>query len=225
MFRSLRIVFAAALFAVPFVMASAAIAQTCAPVDVACTPDQILDQGQDAAGDAAGTAGDAANAAHDAADDTVSRVKDTVDDTLHGGGIDPPPIVGGGDGGNGGHDGDGHTASTRDRRPGANGSGRTEVRTSGSRHGEVGASAGTSAGVPLGTVEPTAPTTDPAARSDADTAPPTIGQVAAGVLTGVAVMALLLGGVAAFLAVQDRLDRRDPKLAPAAIGSDRVLFS
>jgi hypothetical protein len=34
-----------------------------------------------------------------------------------------------------------------------------------------------------------------------------------------------LGAVAAFLAVQDRLDRRDPKLAPAAIGSDRVLFS
>jgi hypothetical protein len=28
-----------------------------------------------------------------------------------------------------------------------------------------------------------------------------------------------------FLALQDRLDRRDPKLAPAALGTDRVLFS
>jgi hypothetical protein len=38
-------------------------------------------------------------------------------------------------------------------------------------------------------------------------------------------MALLLGGVAAFLTIQDRLDRRDPKLLPVSIGSDRVQFT
>jgi hypothetical protein len=49
--------------------------------------------------------------------------------------------------------------------------------------------------------------------------------VAAGVIGGVALMAVLLGAILAFLAFQDRIDRRDPKLAMAAVGSDRVSFA
>jgi hypothetical protein len=65
---------------------------------------------------------------------------------------------------------------------------------------------------------------DPSSHTDGGAAP-TIGQVAAGVAGGLAVMALLLGAVGAFLTIQDRLDRRDPKLVPAAIGDDRVRFT
>ena len=53
----------------------------------------------------------------------------------------------------------------------------------------------------------------------------TIARVTPAVVGGIAVMALLLGAVALFLSVQDRVDRRDPKLLPASIGSDRVQFT
>ena len=234
MFRSLRVLFAAALFAVPFVLTSAATAQTCAPLDVSCTADPAAQEGQDTAGGAGDAVGDAAddaaNAANDAAttaQDTVSTVRDTVDDALHDGGIDPP--IGGADGGGSGH-GDGNGGGgggTHDGGGGhGGGGGVATVGTSGSAGGNVRAAAGASAGAtPGGSDMPSVPTTDPT-RPDVASRPPTdLRQVAAAASVGIAVMALLLGAVGVFLTLQDRLDRRDPKLAPAAIDSDRVLFS
>ena len=86
----------------------------------------------------------------------------------------------------------------------------------------AGAGASTSAQVPTvvgGLTDETIPTSsDHGGRS-------ALASLAVGVIGGVALMALLLGAVAAFLMVQDRLDRRDPKLLAAALGSDQVPFS
>jgi len=118
-----------------------------------------------------------------------------------------------------------YTTLFRSGNGGGNGDGRVHVGASGPAGGNVGASAGTSAGAtPAGSDTPSVPTTDPM-RPDIAAGPPTVRQVATAATVGIAVMAMLLGAVGVFLSVQDRLDRRDPKLAPAAIGSDRVLFS
>jgi hypothetical protein len=246
MFCSLRVLFAAALFALPFTVASAATAQTCAaPLDAACAVDHAVEPAHDGAGDAgavgdaasgaagevgdaasnaANAANDAAHAAHAAVHDAVSQARRTVDDALHDGGIDPPIGPVDGDGGGGQHLGglDGH-APTGGGHPG--GRGRAGVITSAPSDSNVGASTRTSGARPARTDGLAAATMDPATRPDVAAAPPTVRQVTTGVITGVAMMALLIGAVAAFLSVQDRLDRRDPKLVPAAIGSDRVRFS
>jgi hypothetical protein len=225
MSRTLRILFAATCLAVPFVAASAASAQTCAVPDPACVVDHVVDDGRDAAGAADEAASDAVNTAHGAGEDAVSTVRDTVDDALNDGGIEPPIDTGGGGGGNGRGDGNGHDG-------GADGGSRHDHRrnvgTSERGGGTVGAAAvaSTRATLPASDAPPV-PTVGVSTHRDVDPAPPppTVREVATALTAGIAVMALLLGAVAVFLTLQDRLDRRDPKLAPAALGTDRVLFS
>jgi hypothetical protein len=228
--RALKIVPAAMLLSVPFALATAASAQTCAAPDLTCTVDHVIDDGQDGTGaaddpvgdgvgnavdDVGGTAQGAVDDVQQTVDHTAGTVHETLDDVLGSGGIDPP---GGGGGGNGGG-GDGHHT-------GKGGTGHGNVGNGGGRaHTRSGtAGAGVHASVATGT-EPLTPTTGEAGTTDRGALPPTVGQVAARVIGGIAVMALLLGAVAAFLSLQDRLDRGDPKLVPAAIGSDRVRFT
>jgi hypothetical protein len=227
--RALKIVPAAMLLSVPFALATAASAQTCASADLTCTVDHVIDDGQDGTGaaddpvgdavdDVGGTAQGAVDDVQQTVDHTAGTVRDTLDDVLGSGGIDPP---GGGGGGNGGgdghHTGNGHGNGGTGHGNGGNGGGRAHARS-----GTAGA--GVHASVATGT-EPLTPTTGEAGTTDRGALPPTVGQVAARVIGGIAVMALLLGAVAAFLSLQDRLDRGDPKLVPAAIGSDRVRFT
>jgi hypothetical protein len=234
MIRALRIVSAAALLIMPFALATTAAAQTCPALDPTCTASQATEDGQRAVGDdiasAGDAAGDAGGAAHDTAqgavdgaqqtvDQTVGSVRDTIDDAL-GNSDDGPP----GDGGDGheGHGGNGANHDGSGYEPGVNG-GRTHL---GAGAGHTGTWAGVTVGATTGlNGRSTAPPTDPSANAENPVSSSTIGQVATGVIRGAAVMALLLSAVAAFLAVQDRLDRRDPKLAPAMIGSDRVRFA
>ncbi len=220
MIRRLRAVFVIALMAVPFALPTSAGAQTCAPTDLTCTVDQVGGAAQDVADGPAGTAQDGADTGRDAvgtaqgaAKDAVGTVRNTIDQILEDGADRPP--TGGGDGGPGGG-GSGH------RPGGSNGPGHNP-------HGGVGASrpAGGAGPVPLSPIgdEPGVPAVDPSSQPSDRGPLPTIVAVAAGVIGGVALMAVLLGAVVAFLAIQDRIDRRDPKLAMAAVGSDRVSFA
>ncbi len=234
MIRALKIVPAAMLLSVPFALATAASAQTCAAVDPTCTVDHVIDDGQGGTGaaddpssvgvgnavdDVDGTAQGAVDDVQQTVDNTAGTVRDTVDDVLGNGGIDLP---GGGGSGNGGG-GDGHHTGNEHGNGGTghgndgNGGGRAHA-------GSGTAGAGVNASVATG-IDPLTPTTGEAGDTDGGGLPPTVGQVAARVIGGIAVMALLLGAVAAFLSLQDRLDRGDPKLVPAAIGSDRVRFT
>ena len=244
MVLSLRVLFAVGVISVPLALATAAAAaaQTCPVLDSTCTLDNVTGDTLDDAGGAAGDAVDrAGDTAHDKVQDTVdqvqgrvddstSKVRDTIDQVLGKVG-DPPPLPGdgggsgpgggsGGGGNGGGSQGGGHDG-------GASGEGHVSGTGSVSRGGgsTVSGSAGGSA--TTGAADPgslTAPLTN-LSQANARGTSPTAGQVAAVVIEGLAVMALLLGAVAVFLTVQDRVDRRDPKLVPVSIGSDRVPFT
>jgi hypothetical protein len=231
MIRSLRVFFAVGVMALPLGLGTAARAQTCPVLDVTCTVDQIVDTGGDTVDDVVGSSGDAVDntvddaqtKAHDAVDtvtgtagDTVSTVRDTIDDTL--GNVDNPlPGDGGGSGGGGG----GGNGSGHDPNGNHNGVGSGGGRGGGHVGGSTGIPTATNASTPGAfTAPPGSLTTD----QDRDPRS-TIARVTPAVVGGIAVMALLLGAVALFLTVQDRMDRRDPKLLPASIGSDRVQFT
>jgi len=231
MIRSLRALFAVGVIALPLGLATAARAQTCPVLDVTCTVDQIVDTGGDTVDDVAGSAGDAVDdtiddaqtKVHDAVDtvtgtagDTVSTVRDTIDDTLGNVG-NPLPGDGGGSGGGGG--GGGSNGSGRDPNGDHNGVGSGGGRGGGHVGGSTGIPAATNASTPGGASVPgSSIVNDRDPRS-------TIARALPAVAGGIAVMALLLGAVGLFLSVQDRMDRRDPKLLPASIGSDRVQFT
>jgi hypothetical protein len=229
--RSLRVLFAVVLTTVPLGLATSATAQTCPLLDPTCRVDQVIDDGQGVVDDTLGHTGngtvdgahdsvqDAVDASQGTAGDTVSTVRDTIDKTI--GNIDDP-LPGGGPGGGNGGGGNGGG--------GGHGSGHHTGNATGAHDNGMGVGANVSASaggsIPAGTTVPGSaglPPTDPSSRDRGSA--PTIAQVAAGVSTGIAMMALLLGAVATFLSVQDRVDRRDPKLVAAAIGSDRVLFT
>ena len=134
-----------------------------------------------------------------------------VDGVVPGGGTTSPGGGGGSDPGNGG----GH--------PGSGG----HSGGNGGRHDGVQPTTSAGVGSPTsapGSASSTAPPRD-AAPDRSGNSVPTISRVAAGVLGGAAVMAFLVGAIAVFLMVQDRLDRRDPKLLPVSLGSDRVQFA
>src|SRR4029078_12715144 len=146
MIRSLRIVCAVGVLAVPFGMATAATAQSCPVLDPTCTLNQVIDNGSGATDDVVGNArpavDDTGGAAEDAVDtvrgtvdDTVSKVKDTVDRTLGGGGQPP----GGGGSGPGGGDG-----SEGGNGPGTTNGGRHHGAGAGGGGGHVGTTLGSS---------------------------------------------------------------------------------
>ena len=222
--RALRVAAATAVLTMPLALASTAAAETCPVRDLTCTVSQVSDEGQGAGGDAVHSAGDAAGGAQDTAqgavddaqhavDQTVGTLHNAVDDALGNGAHGP--LDGGGNGGENHGGGGGNRNEHGGSSPGSPGS-----------HPHPGAaptSGGGNSATPLG--DPGL-STDPGTQVDQQLEDgPTIGQVATGVIHGAAVMALLLAAVAVFLGVQNRLDRRDPKLAPAAIGSDQVPFT
>ncbi len=229
MIRSLRVLFAVGVMALPLGLGTVARAQTCPVLDVTCTVDQIVDTGGDTVDDVVGSAGDAVDntvddaqtKVHDAGDtvtgtagDTVSTVRDTIDDTLGNVG-DPPSGDGGSGGGGGGSNGSGHDPNRNH-----DGVGSAGGRDGGHVGGSTGIPATTNASTPAVAPVPGSLATD-SNREDRST----IARVTPAVVGGIAVMALLLGAIALFLSVQDRMDRRDPKLLPASIGSDRVQFT
>jgi hypothetical protein len=224
--RWLRAVCVIALITVPFALPPSAGAQTCPGTDLACTVDQVEGTAQGVTDDpggaaqegtdsAANTGRDAVGTAEGAANDAVGAVRNTFDQVLGDGGNTPP--TGGGGGGNGESD-------NGDRPDGASGLGHHPRggATSRPRGGSTGG--GPSPISPTAGDEPGVPAVDLSSHPSDRGSSPTFGAVAAGVVGGIVLMVVLLGAVVAFLSFQDRIDRRDPKLTLAAVGSDRVSF-
>jgi hypothetical protein len=204
---------AAAAIVVPVLgPARVAGAQECAVTDLTCLAGSVSDP----VNDVDQTAGDAANAAQGTASQTVHDVRDAIDG-LTGSGNDP---------GGGGSSGDG-------------GSGSGGGGPIGDGGGHLGAPSGGGgrptplAGASVLTREGSAPSTQTAIDGPGATGGPArppdrstgVGTRLTDVATGVAVpLLIVLGAVLLFTAVQDRLDRREPRLALAPVTGDLVNF-
>jgi hypothetical protein len=210
MTRSMHLLAAIPLAVLSLALASPAFAdETCDPLDVTCV--------------ATGTTGSAQQTVKNTTDTVTGTAKPIADDPL--GTVDrivhpgsPGGGGGGGGGGTGGGAGDqpngGHTAD----RPVATGShpahGPQVGRPAGSRP-----SGPRSAGSSLGpSTIPVPPSKDPVFADEVASAfhavAPTLGVV-------IALFAVALG----FVMVQDRLDRRDPKLSLAPVQTEMMGFS
>jgi len=181
------------------------------PSCVVDTLEDVVDDTTDAVDD---TVDEVTGTAEQIVDDTTNAVGDVVDDTVGGG--DPGP--GGGGGGNGGGDGDGNGGGDPDDRNGGDASG--DARRRRVRPGVV--------AVPsdLGTSSLIVPSTGRVVNDDAGTPERRVlGLTLVPLATSMALMFIFLALAVGFVSFQHALDRRDPKLAPDTLGSDRVPFA
>jgi hypothetical protein len=186
---------------------------TCPPLDVACLADQTVgDVVEDV--DPAGSLDDALDSVIDTVDPVVDDALGRVGELLGGGPVELPDPVGGDDGGS-------HTGG---RPPGGGGPPGSETPPvlprdgiglqDAERSGLTGQPGSTDEAVTDALRGPRPERT--AARSGG-----TLGAVA----RSVGIVLALLGLAAAFVAIQDRLDRNDPRLALAPVESDIVEFA
>jgi hypothetical protein len=167
----------------------------CPPLDAACQAGEVVATGEDLAGDTL--------------DPVIDDVVRTVEDLLGNSPVDPPDPIGGGDGGD--HVGGG--ATTGDDRRGASNPADRLRDFGGSSLADP---AGPSVQAPSG---PTSAT--PFDRTSGGD----FGAALGGVARSLAIVAALFGLAVAFVAIQDRLDRNDPRLAIAPVESDLVEFA
>jgi hypothetical protein len=183
---------------VPMLQGVPAMADECPPLDVDCVAGDAVEEAEGQAEETAGTA-------TDTVDPVVEGTLDQVNELLGGGG-EPPPGGGGGPAGGGVGGGSG----------GGNGGG-----------GSHGRGAGTTL-VP-GTALPGTVGSPIALSTGLAPVPVNLGerltQVAAGAVESLAVVLVLLGVAVGFVLIQDRLDKKDPRLALAPIRSDLVHFA
>lgn len=189
----------------------------CDLLDLACTVDDVTSDPGGVVDDPGGTVDDVTEAVDDVlgpADDpaepivdpVVDPILDTIDDVLGGGGlIEPPP--GGGNGGNGSHDGV----------PGDPRGGRRGVDAGPSGPTALQREAFAPATVAIGSAA------DGERPVAADT-PDHSGGFAAEVARGLLLVLVLFGVSLAFVTIQDRIDRNDPKLAIAPLTPSVVTF-
>lgn len=204
-----------ALSSVVIVAAGGVSAQASCPLlDPQCVVEETVDDG-------VGLVDDVADQIETPVDDVVDPVIDTivgtVDDLLGGGLVDEPDPPGGSGNGGGSHPRQVHqgggpgTSGATDR-----GRSRSEIVVPGFRQRPE--------------LRPfVEPIQLPQPVSDA-TGSSTAGSVRAGAVLGavarsLAIVLVLFGFVVAFAAMQDRLDRNDPRLALAPMRSDEVTFA
>lgn len=211
--RTLRLtlvaLFTLALAATGHPSASAA----CPPLDAACQLDEAVDSSE-------GLVDEIIDPVETPVDDTVDPIVDDVSDTVDGvlgGGnpIDLPDPIGGGDGGGthiGGppapHEGPSANRPTVLEERGAVVAGRSPDGPGIATGPTISAASGIA---PLGSTDRTSGN-----RS---------GEVLGGVARSLAVVLALFGLAVAFVAVQDRFDRSDPRLSLAPVESDVVDFA
>jgi len=218
---TLGVVFLVPIMALP---TPASADEGCPVLDPACGRDTVHDLVDGTTDSVDDVVDDVTDIVEEVMDGATGGVEEVIDDTLGIGPTDP----GGGDGvgTGGGGPGGGGDGGAGDRgggtgTDGTGGSGSDPTRRQregvGSPMVDVPPSLGAPSDAPhLGTrVDKRAVTAE---RQ-------TLGLAFARTLRGVAVMLVLLGLVAGFVSFQHALDRRDPKLAPATLGSDRVRFS
>jgi hypothetical protein len=189
---------------------------TCPAQDVACLADESAGTGRNLAEDTIGPVdapGDETTApVTDAVEPVTTEVLDRVRDLLDGAGVDPPDPIGGGGGGGGDHSSGReprgtprhaprHESPTYERIPGGPGLQRVFDPSS---------------EIPSGTVFPR-----PADRTSGKG----FESALSGVAQSLAVVLALFGLAVGFVAIQDRLDRNDPRLALAPVESDIVEFA
>lgn len=192
---------------------------TCPPLDPVCLGEETVDTGQGSVDDTIGpidTPGDETVApVTDLTDPVLGEIQDRLDEILGEVGVDPPPDpIGGGGGGGGTHP---TGPGSRDR------SNRTDRPDGGAHrrapglgpHGSAGPNFASSAEGPSGAV-----LRDPD-RASGDR----FGAAIEGVARSLAIVLALFGLAVGFVAIQDRLDRNDPRLALAPVESDIVEFA
>jgi hypothetical protein len=178
-------------------------ADDCGPLDVDCLvgtlePDGALD-------DPIGAVDDTLDGAEDAVDTVVDPVLEIVGDLLGGGGIVDPP---------GGDEPGGHTAGPGTRVGGTGGAGPAGSPLRPSAIAREAARPLTVIGAAINGSRPAVPSPPPD-RFDG---------LLEGAVRGLLLMAILVGLTLAFLVVQGRLDRNDPKLARAPLRPEVVTF-
>jgi hypothetical protein len=187
----------------------------CPPLDPVCLGQDTVDNGDGVADDAVGpidTPGDETIApVTDVTDPALSDIQDRLDEILGDVGVDPPdPIGPGGAGG-------AHPSG-----PGIGGGPNHARQNDGAAHRSnpgLGPHATTGAGVvPQGPGAAVIRDPDP-------TAGDRFGPALAGVARSLGIVLALFGLVVGFVAIQDRLDRNDPRLALAPVDSDIVEFA
>jgi hypothetical protein len=181
---------------------------SCPPGDVVCQADEAIEGGGDLLDD---TVPPIETPVDDTVDPVIDEVRDRVDELLHDAPIDLPDPIGGGGGG-----------GTSSGPP--VGDQPTDVAGPGGR-GIVGGPSPEASLItdPPGTTISAASGTAPPDRR-ARTSGGTLGDALEGVALSLAIVLVLFGLAVAFVAIQDRLDRADPKLALAPVESDVVGF-
>jgi hypothetical protein len=210
MTRSMHLLAAVPLAVLSLALAAPALAgETCDPLDVTCVVTDTTGSGQ-------GTVQDTVDTITGTAKPIADDPQGTVDRILHPGIVDPPGGGGGGSGGGGGGDqpNGGHTG---DRQP------TTGPQTA--RGSQVGRPARSrpsgprSAGSSLDkSIIPVPPSKDPVFADQV------AGEVRV-VARSLGVVIALLAVAGGFVMVQDRLDRRDPKLSLAPVQTEMIGFS
>jgi hypothetical protein len=187
----------------------------CPPQDLVCLGGETAGTGQGVVDDTTGPVdtpgGDTTGPVTDAVDPVPGDLLDRVKDLLDGAGVDPPDPIGGGGGGTHHPPGEGSPGTSNH----------------GPHHG--GATNGWIPGGPLhGSTGPGQAPSDPAPSvvRDPDLASGDRFDAALeGVARSLAIVLTLFGLAVGFVAIQDRLDRNDPRLALAPVESDIVEFA
>jgi len=201
-----------AMATVAIFAAGAASAQAACPIlDPLCVVEDVVDDGVGLIDDVVGPI---ETPVDDVVDPIVDDIVGTVDDLLGGGQVDLPDLPGGT--GNGGGS---HLAPVPEGGPGTSGStdrGRSEIVVPGfHQRPELRPF--------VDPIQLPRPVSDATGSSTAGSGP--AGAVLGAVARSLAIVLVLFGLVVAFAAIQDRLDRNDPRLALAPIRSDVETFA
>ena len=186
----------------------------CPPQDLVCVGEDTVGTGQSVVNDTIGPVDtpvdDTVAPVIDAVDPVTSDLLDRVKDLLYGVGVDPPDPIGGGGGGT--------------HHPPGQGSGGTSNHAP--HHGRAGRIPG-GLGLLGSTGSGHAPSDQaPSVARDPDLASGDRFDAALeGVARSLAIVLTLFGLAVGFVALQDRLDRNDPRLALAPVESDIVEFA
>jgi hypothetical protein len=189
----------------------------CPPQDLVCLGEEAVGTGQRAADDSIGPVDtpvdDTVGPVTDAVDAVTGDVLDRVKDLLGGAGVDPTDPIGGGGGGGTHHPrGRGSQGTSNQAPPHA---GAPNGRIPGGRGPHASTGSGQAPAEPAPSLV-RGPATAPRDRFDT---------VLDGVARSLAIVLTLFGLAVGFVAIQDRLDRNDPRLALAPVESEIVEFA
>ena len=183
---------------------------SCPLGDVVCQADEAIEAGGDLVDD---TIDAIETPLDDTVDPVIDEVRDLVDELLDDAPIDVPDPIGDGGGGGGGQGGG---PPVGDQPPNVAGPGGRGT-PGGPRPDGVGIAD------PPATTISAATGTAPPDRGDGASGT-TFGDALGGVARSLALVLTLFGLAVAFVAIQDRIDRTDPRLALAPVESDVVEF-